>query len=98
MIRAAALLAATAALTFAPTAHATDYMFRIGTDIQPGDYTYRVVGADWGSWELCSNTSCSLDSGLIDMDMIDGAGQTGYLTVPATAKYLKTSYLQLYPG
>src|SRR6185437_12172797 len=90
-------LAAAAALLLAPTAQADDYMYRVGTDISPGDYTYKVVGSDWGSWQLCSNAQCSLESGLDDMDMIDGAGHTGYFSVPAGTKFVKISNLQLQP-
>jgi hypothetical protein len=85
------------AVVLAPAANAGVDMFAIGVDIDAGEYTYRVVGADWGSWKLCSNPSCDFATGLIDMDVIDGEGHTGHLTVPASAKYLKTENLQLTP-
>jgi hypothetical protein len=88
-------------LALAPAAHADlsgDYMYRVGGDIQSGDYTYRVVGANWGSWETCSNATCDIDNGLINMDVIDGAGHTGYLTIPPSTKFVKIINLQLAPS
>jgi hypothetical protein len=40
---------------------------------------------------------CDVGNGIIDMDMIDGVGHTGYLSVPASAKFVKISNLQLAP-
>jgi hypothetical protein len=74
-------------------------MYRVGVDIQPGDYVYRVVGNGMGSRELCSDAACEVGQGLIDMDTVDGMGHTGYLTVPAaSAKYVKTNDLVLAPA
>jgi hypothetical protein len=103
MIRTLGAIAATGAaaaaiLTATPAqADTGDYMYRIGADIPPGDYTYRVVGSDWGSWELCATAGCEGDD-LLNIDVIDGVGHTGYVTVPSTAKYLKVSYLNLQPA
>ena len=44
-----AVLAAITAFALAPVAHADDLMYRVGSDISPGDYTYTVVGGDLGS-------------------------------------------------
>ncbi|APQ42107.1 hypothetical protein PBI_MRMAGOO_1 [Mycobacterium phage MrMagoo] len=85
---------AAAALICAPVAQADDAMFRVGSDIMPGDYVYTVMNSG-GSWELCSNTSCAPGGGLIDMDVIMGQGAKGYLTIPSSAKYLKTTDLAL---
>lgn len=84
-----------AAITLAPAAHATDYMYAVPDDIPPGEYTYKVVGADWGAWELCTDTLCDPGKGMLDGDMIDGTGHTGYLTIPRNAKYLKLTNLRL---
>ena len=73
-----------------------DTMYRIGVEIQPGDYKYTVVGNGMGSWQLCSDAACD-GSGLIDIETIDGMGHTGYLTVPAGAKFLKTNDLVFTP-
>ncbi|ASR75848.1 hypothetical protein J4U02_gp001 [Mycobacterium phage Aziz] len=86
---------AAAALICAPAAQADQSMYRIGTDIAPGDYTYTVTNSG-GSWTLCSTANCSGDA-IIDIDVIMGRGAKGYLTVPATAKYLKVTDLALRP-
>jgi hypothetical protein len=94
-----AILAALGSLAFGTgTAHADtgDQMFAVGTDIQPGTYRYIVTGNDLGSWSLCRDAICD-GASLIDIADIDGEGHTGYLTVPASAKYLKTYYLTLTP-
>jgi hypothetical protein len=100
MLRAsiAAALVATP-LLFAAPAHAEDgdVMYLVGTEIQPGTYRYTVTGEDWGSWELCNDARCNVGAGLIDMDMIDGEGHTGYLTIPSNAKYVKLANLTLTP-
>ena len=97
-----ALIAAAAVATplfFAAPGHcdAGDVMYLVGTEIRPGTYRYTVTGQDWGSWELCSNARCDVGAGLIDMDMIDGAGHTGYLAIPSSAKFVKLSNLTLTP-
>ena len=92
-------VAAAAAIGLAPVAAAGpddgDVMYRVGFDIQPGDYAYRVVGNGMGSWELCSDAACEVGQGLIDMDTVDGMGHTGYLTVSSSAKFVKTNDLVL---
>ena len=94
--------AAATAIGLAPVAAAQTgdggLMYRVGTDITPGDYVYRVVGNGTGSWELCSDATCDVGAGLIDMDEIDGMGHTGYFTVPASAKFVKTNDLYLAPA
>jgi hypothetical protein len=90
-------IAAAAAVGLAPMAQADDVMYRVSTDIPAGDYTYRVVGADFGAWYTCSDTSCQVGAGCIDMDAISGAGATGYMTIPASAKYVKLTNLALTP-
>jgi hypothetical protein len=102
-IRFAAISVAVVAATIglAPAAHANgdgDFMYRVGSEIQPGDYMFKVVGNGSGSWELCSDATCDVGGGLIDMDTADGMGHTGYLTVPASAKFLKTNDLYLTPA
>jgi hypothetical protein len=75
-----------------------DYMYLVGSEIQPGTYRYTTVpGTNGGSWELCRDTACDVGVGLIDMATIDGGGHTGYLTVPSTARYLKINNLTLTP-
>ena len=76
---------------------ADDAMYRVGVDIQPGDYTYTVVGNGMGSYEFCSNATCDIGDGLIDMATVDGMGHTGYMTIPKTAKFVKTNDLVLTP-
>jgi len=97
-----AALAAAAAFALVPVAAASpgdgDLMYRVGTDIQPGDYMYTVVGNGSGSWETCSDATCDVGQGLIDMDTVDGMGHTGYFTVPASAKFVKTNDLYLQPA
>jgi hypothetical protein len=74
-------------------AQADDYMYRIGPGgLPPGEYTYRVVSSDWGSWHLCPDANCDDP---IDMDVIDGAGHTGYMTVTPGTRFLKITNLQL---
>lgn len=90
---ATAVAAAAASIALAAPAHADDYMYAVPTDIPYGEYTYKVTGGDWGSWELCSDTLCDPGKGMLDGDMIDGAGHTGYLTIPRNAKYLKLTNL-----
>jgi hypothetical protein len=92
----AASIAATSALALAlaPAAQATDLMYRLGTEVSPGDYTYTVVGAEWGSWELCPDANCASPT---DMDVIDGTGHTGYLTVTSGTRFVKLTNLQLRP-
>jgi hypothetical protein len=90
-----AVLAAITAFALAPVAHADDLMYRVGSDISPGDYTYTVVGGDWGSWKLCPDANCTDPT---DMDVIDGAGHHGYVTVTPGTKFLKTTNLRLAAG
>jgi hypothetical protein len=87
------------ALLAAPAAQASDgdQMYAVGTDIQPGTYRYTVTGNDMGDWKLCSDANCEVGAGLIDIEDIHGEGHTGYLTIPASAKYVKTYYLTLTP-
>jgi hypothetical protein len=97
---AASMAAASAlALALAPVAAAQpgdgDLMYRVGTDIQPGDYTYTVVGNGVGSWETCADANCNNS---IDFEGVDGLGHTGYFTVPAGAKFVKTNDLFLSPA
>ena len=95
-IRFAIPAALAAAFALAPVAHADgDLMYRVGVDIQPGDYVYRVVGNGMGSWMLCPDANCDDP---IDMDTVDGMGHTGYLTIPASAKYVKINDLLLTPA
>jgi hypothetical protein len=86
-------------LLVAPTAQADsgDTMYAVGSDIQPGTYRYVVTGNDMGAWSLCSDANCDVGAGLIDMDTVNGEGHTGYMTVPASAKYVKLYYLRLSP-
>jgi hypothetical protein len=72
-------------------------MYRVGTDIAPGDYTYMVTGNGIGSWELCSNARCEVGGGLIDMDSVDGMGATGYLSITPDVKFVKTNDLIVHP-
>jgi hypothetical protein len=87
------------ALLAAPAAQAGDgdQMYAVGIDIQPGTYRYTVTGNDMGDWKLCSDANCEVGAGLIDIEDIEGEGHTGYMTIPASAKYVKTYYLTLTP-
>lgn len=93
----AAGLISVAALALAPAVQADDggdMMYRVGVDIQPGEYKYRVVGNGIGSWELCADANCNNS---LDSDSMEGMGHTGYMTVTSNAKYLKTNDLILAP-
>jgi hypothetical protein len=94
-----AAVAAIATVGLAPAAHADgDQMYRVGVDIQPGEYQYKVTSDGIGDWELCSNANCDVGDGLIDMDQIFGAGHTGYFTVTPGTKYVKISDLTIAPA
>lgn len=93
----AGIATAAAAIGLAPVAHADDVMYRVGVDIAPGDYTYRVVGNGYGSWQLCATANCDSND-IIDMDSIDGMGQTGYMTVTPETKFVKLNDLILTPA
>ena len=84
-----------AGIVSAVPANATTAMYAVGTDIQPGHYRYVVTGADWGAWHLCSNTMCRPGNGMINMDMIEGAGATGYLDVTSDVRYVQLINLRL---
>ena len=81
----------------AGTANASDTMYRVGTDIQPGDYTYTVNSSDWGSYKLCATANCSDLDDIIDIEVVDGAGATGYLTITPGTKFVKLTNLALTP-
>ena len=81
----------------AGAANADDAMYRVSTDIQPGDYSYTVVGNGMGSYRLCSDTSCEVGEGLIEIETVDGMGSTGYLTIGSDVKFVKTNDLILTP-
>jgi hypothetical protein len=68
-------------------------MYAVGSEIQPGTYKYTVVGSA-GDWHVCRDANCSDE---IAMDVIEGEGHTGYMTVPANAKYVKVWNLTLTP-
>ncbi|QNJ56811.1 membrane protein [Mycobacterium phage Reindeer] len=91
----AAPIAATAAIALAPTAEARTAMYRVGVDITPGDYMYKVVGWEEGAWALCPNPNCETP---IQNEIVVGEGSTGYMTVTPNAKYVKTTYLTLTPA
>lgn len=93
----AAFVAAATAVGVAPAANADDAMYRVPTQIAPGDYQYTVVGNGMGSWQLCSTAQCDVASGMIDMDTIDGMGATGYMTVTKSTRFVKTNDLLLTP-
>jgi hypothetical protein len=84
---------ALAAIGFAPSAQATDYMYMVGVHIPVGTFSYRVVESDWGSWKLCGDPNCN---DLIDIEVIDGYGSTGYMEVTPNARFvlLNNLYMQ----
>jgi hypothetical protein len=93
---ATAAITATLGLLLAPTAHATDSMYRVGQEILPGDYRYVVTGGDWGAWRTCTTPTCEPLEGMIETSgVIDGLGSTGYMTIPKAASYVKVHNLQL---
>jgi hypothetical protein len=87
---AAMLFGGIAAIAHADTG---DTMYAVGSDIQPGTYRYTVT-AQAGDWHLCRDANCEDE---IALDAVEGYGHTGYLTVPPTARYLKTWNLTLTP-
>jgi len=94
----AGLVAAVAAIAGAPVAHADgDAMYRVGTDIQPGEYQYKVDSFGIGSWMLCSTANCDVDD-IISMDQTFGAGHTGYFTVTPDTKFVKINELIIAPA
>lgn len=70
-------------------------MYRVGTDIAPGDYMYKVVGWEEGAYALCADANCGMP---IHHEIIEGEGATGYMTVTPNTKYVKTTYLTLTPA
>jgi len=90
-----AAIATAIGIAIAAPANATTAMYAVGTDIQPGHYRYTVVGSSWGAWHLCSNTMCRPGDGMINMDIVQGAGTTGYLDITSDVKYVQLINLRL---
>jgi hypothetical protein len=86
----------------AGTANATDSMYKVGKDIQPGDYVYTVTGSSlgYGSYKLCASPNCEAGTDeMIDIELVFGDnGTTGYLTITSDVKYVKLTNLQLTPA
>jgi hypothetical protein len=94
----AVALAAASALALAPAASADgSQMYRVGTEIQPGEYSYTVDSYGIGSWMLCATANCGIPD-IISMDQIFGAGHTGYFTVTPGTKYVKINELIIKPA
>lgn len=67
----------------------TNGLYKVGTDISPGEYSYAAVNGKSGYWALCSDANCS---DIIDNDV---TGVTGYLTIDSTVAYIKHKGLAL---
>ncbi|MBD0862611.1 hypothetical protein IA539_15535 [Gordonia sp. zg691] len=69
----------------------TNGLYKVGTDIAPGEYSYRAANGKSGYWALCSDANCS---DIIDNDV---TGVTGYLTITPAVAYIKHKGLALKP-
>jgi hypothetical protein len=78
------------------TANATTAMYKVGVDIQPGDYTYQADSYG-GGYYLCKTTRCQPGDDLIDIDAVSARG-TGYLTITSDVKYVKLVNVTLTPA
>lgn len=76
-----------------------DGMFKVGTDLAPGEYVVTMTDPNMGYYELCSAPSCSLE--------IDGTGTMlanemvlgdGYLTVGPEVAYVKLRGVSITPA
>jgi hypothetical protein len=79
-----------------PTAWNKDGKYKIGKDIQPGEYAYTVKKGN-GYWATCADTICAVGEGMIENDWIPTAGATGYLYIPADATMIELKDLRLEP-
>lgn len=79
-----------------PPAWNKDGKYKIGKDIQPGEYAYTVKKGN-GYWATCSDTVCAVGEGMIENDWIPTAGATGYLYIPADATMIELKDLRLEP-
>ena len=80
----------------AGAANADSAMYRVGTDIRMGEYSYRLTDS-FGSYYLCSNTRCEVGDGIIEVEPLFGSGATGYLSITSDVKYVKATNLVLTP-
>lgn len=81
-----------------PKAFTKDGTYKVGTEIQPGEYSYTVTKKANGYWALCTDTRCEVGEGMIDNDWIPTAGATGYLTIDESAAYVELKGLVLAPA
>lgn len=90
--------AAAPAAPAVPKAFTKDGTYKVGTEIQPGEYSYTVTQKANGYWALCTDTRCEVGEGMIDNDWIPTAGATGYLTIDESAAYVELKGLVLAPA
>jgi hypothetical protein len=82
-----------------PVAWSKNGTYKVGSQIQPGDYSYTVVGRAGGYWKTCNDIACEIGTpGFIDNDFIPEKGSTGFLTIPVTAGFVELSGLLLTPA
>lgn len=79
-----------------PPAWNKDGKYKVGKDIQPGEYAYTVKKGN-GYWATCADTVCAVGTGMIENDWIPTAGATGYLYIPADATMIELKDLRLEP-
>lgn len=79
-----------------PAAWNKDGKYKVGKDIQPGEYAYTVKKGN-GYWATCADTVCAVGEGMIENDWIPTAGATGYLYIPADATMIELKDLRLEP-
>lgn len=70
----------------------TDGVYRVGVDIQPGQYRYRARDNDSGYWKTCSDANCQ------DIIQNDVTGVSGYLTITPDVAYIELDGLNLSPA
>lgn len=59
----------------------TDGLYKVGTDVVPGEYSYTANDGRSGYWATCPDANCS------DVLENDVTGVTGYLTIAPSVKY-----------
>lgn len=84
--------------TTTPRAYTKDGTYKVGVEIQPGEYSYIVDNGmlSSGYYAICSAANCDLDT-IIDNNFIPEPGTTGYLLIPFDAQYIELQGLTLTP-
>ena len=78
-----------------PSPLTTDGTYKVGAQIQPGDYSY-ALSSSTGYWATCSDITCDPFGGMIDNDFVTAG--TGYLTISPSALYVQLRGLDLTPA